>query len=127
MKNEHRYDIRIGDDAWIKWVDFDRSRAVNIDALMAPLEKLWQQLETECVHECCGIDAFSLSPESIRRATVELGGLQVATTLESVRRQVMQIDADGFVSDRLNNYFHRDVLQQLFNHILRTVLDAGDL
>jgi hypothetical protein len=118
MKNEHRNDIRIGEDTWIKWIDFDRSRAVNCDDLMVPLEGLWQHLETECVHECCGIDAFSLCPESIRQATIELANPHIPKTLEMVRQQILQTDAEGFVSNRLNNYFHREVLQQLFNHIV---------
>ena len=119
MSKPHSNDISIGKDQWITFIDVigRQDRAVSFDHLIAPLESFWTALETNCVAGCCGIDAFSLWPEDIRRATSAVDSKSLADSLALLREFVEHSSADIFVSQRLNNYFDRLVLLQLIDHI----------
>ena len=119
MSKPNSNDISVGKDQWITFIDVvgRQERAVSIDHMIAPLESFWTALETNCVAGCCGIDAFSLWPEDIRRATTSVDGKSVGDGLASLREFVERSEADIFVSQRLNNYFDRQVLLQLIDHI----------
>ena len=111
--------ISIGKGEWITFIDVDgrQGRAVPIDHLIAPMESFWAALETNCVAACCGIDAFSLWPENIRRAASTVVSKSLADNLASLRGFIEHSGADIFVSQRLNNYFDRQVLLQVIDHI----------
>ena len=68
----HPSDVSIGKGRWLRWISFPddeaRSGALDVDQWLADLAGLWDALETRCVHECCGIDAFDLWPDSVRNA-----------------------------------------------------------
>jgi hypothetical protein len=112
-------DISIGKDQHITFIDVAgrQDRAVSIDHLIAPLASFWTALETNCVAECCGIDAFSFWPEDIRRAAATGDSTSVSEGLASLHEFIRQNGADIFVSRRLNNYLDRQVLLQLIEHI----------
>lgn len=112
-------DISIGKDEWIPFIDVvgRQQNAVSIDDMLTPLDSFLKSLETECVAACCGIDAFALWPEDIRRASAEVDRKQLAEALASLRRFVESSPSDVFVSEKLNNYFDRQVLLWIIDHI----------
>jgi hypothetical protein len=126
MAKPNRNDISIGKDQWISWQDIDgmQNHAADVDDLFAPIDNFWARLETECVAECCGIDAFALWPEDIQRATVEVQDSTLLEKLDTLRDQVTRGAEKTFVSKRLNNFFHRDVLLKLIDHIETNVAIA---
>jgi hypothetical protein len=112
-------DISIGQDRWIKWVELGPNDAdlYNIDHLLEPLEQLWQNLETECVAACCGINAFALWPEDIENASKHLDTINLKDHLLQLKKDLTQVDKNIIVSKRLNNLFDKQVFIQLLDHI----------
>jgi hypothetical protein len=119
MSKPHSTDISIGKDQWIRFIDVvgRESGAASVDHLIAPLESFWSALETNCIAECCGIDAFSLWPDDVRRAASTVDADFLAEGLNALREFVERSEPDIFVSQRLNNYFDRQVLLQAIDHI----------
>jgi Family of unknown function (DUF6331) len=127
MPRPTRDDISIGQDRWIKFIDVTgrQEHAASIDHLITPMESFWVALERNCVAECCGINAFSLWPEDIRSATSTHDRKSLANDLSSLREFVEREGADIFESHRLNNYFDRQVLLQLIDHIRGLLKESG--
>ena len=119
MPKPHPNDISIGKDKWITFIDVvgRQENAVSIDDMLTPLDSFWKALETECVAACCGIDAFALWPDDIRRVSAHSDAKLLAEALASLRRFVESTASDAFVSQKLNNYFDRRVLLQIIDHI----------
>lgn len=119
MSKPNPNDISIGKDEWIAFIDVDgrQEHAISVDPLITPLEPFWTALETDCVSACCGIDAFSLWPEDIHRASSTVDRRALKDGLVSLRQFVEVSGSDIFVSQRLNNYFDRQVLLRIIDHI----------
>ncbi len=126
MTKPHRNDISIGEDQWITFVEVDgrQSEALERDPVLEPIQNFLGLLETECVVECCGIDALGLWPEDITRAQRDCQDLDIAQKVAAVRDQVAQSLATTLVSHRLNNYFDRQVLLAVLDHIKACLLDS---
>ncbi|QOT79288.1 DUF6331 family protein [Cupriavidus basilensis] len=84
---------------------------------LAPILPLLHWLETECVADCCGIDAYGFWPDAIARAAMQAGLPDLAERIAQVRERVAGAGGDVFLSHRMNNYFDRQVLLQLIDHI----------
>ncbi len=115
--------IRIGENRWIEWVSIDnhQSSAIQVDDLIDPMDDFWSGLETECIHECCGIDAFDLLPDNIKHVAMRLSDPMLSDKFVRLRERVETSNEQVFVSSRLNNYFHREVLLPLIDHILANI------
>ena len=123
MSGTHQNEINIGQDEWIPYVDIDgqQANATNLDKFIAPMESFLTRLETICMAECCGIDAFRFWPEDIRRATAGSDIQSLAQDLAALREFVEKSKADVFISTWLNQYFHRTEILQLLDHIVRNI------
>jgi hypothetical protein len=119
MTDEIPNGIRIGDDKWILWVDYDPTKEMSGDLLLAPLRDLWNQLETNCVADCCGLDAFDFTPENIQRASAKLADPALSQKLATLRQQLAESKEIAYDNTRWNCSLHRDVLIQLVDHITR--------
>src|SRR4029453_8371153 len=125
MPRPNPNDISIGQDKWITFVDIagrPYDQAVSIDHLIAPMDSFWSVLETNCVAQCCGIDAFSLWPEDIATACLSHDRETLTSGLASLREFVEQSIGDTFVSSRLNNLFDKQVILKLIEHIQNHVV-----
>lgn len=134
-------DIPIGDQATIPWVSIDQryDTAVSIDQLLPDADWFWSSLEGHCVSDCCGIDAFDLSPEGIRWAAGddvpapaaiswrpdERGDVADLTALIATAiTKIEQLDADVVRSSTVfNQHFDTQVFLKLLSHI-HAVLDT---
>ncbi|HVJ69793.1 MAG TPA: DUF6331 family protein [Caulifigura sp.] len=127
MANLRRDDISIGEDKWIKFISVAdrRETAIELDPILEPIMPFLTALETDCVAECCGIDAFALWPDDLERAARQFDRATLLQQLDAVLKRVAIADGGTFVSHRLNNYFDRDVLNQLLNHLAAS-LDGDD-
>jgi len=121
MTNETPNGIRIGDDNWIMWIDYDPAKEVSGNLLFAPLKDLWSHLETNCVADCCGLDAFDFSPENVQRATIKLADPSLSQKLSKLRSQLAASCDIAYDITRWNCSLQRDMLIQLVDHISRCV------
>jgi hypothetical protein len=122
----HDCDIAIGDGRWLRWIDItdDRRNDVDLDPRLAGLAPLW--LETECIHECCGIDAFDLTPAAIATAVPAAQRPESVRALSALRDWVSALPDDAVLcSAQLGQRFHRDLLLALIAH-LRTCVESDD-
>lgn len=117
-KQKHPDDIRIGHRRWIALESPGEvvESAVQIDEFVGRIPAFWNELETKCVAECCGIAAFGFWEEDLCRA-FEKCGMEVRKTIDNLRAFVAGHEAGWFVSRRLNQFFPRDSLVELLNYI----------
>jgi hypothetical protein len=116
-------DIYIGGEMWISWMDLpiDKSSAVQIDTMFGPCAEVFERLETICVAGCCGFSAYDFSPEAIIGSVNGLEQDQILRQLKCFREDVIKFNSDIIVSDRMNNYAHKDVFVKLLDHVIGVV------
>lgn len=124
----HKHDISIGPDRWIEFGDLSggQAQAAAIDPSLAEVMPLIDALETNCVAECCGIDAFGFWPDEIEVAVATRDRDALARLVDdllSVQRSIDALPSEIVVSTRMNHYFRKAVLLELLAHI-RTTVDA---
>ncbi|MEM7735651.1 MAG: DUF6331 family protein [Deinococcota bacterium] len=116
------YDIRVDDNLWLQWIGIEGRyhEAQDIDNIIdrPPLDKFWTQLETICVKDCCGLDAFDFRPKAIAQATAHLATDTLQIKLEQVRDTLQSVDKDIVSSVRLNSISQKDFFISLLDHIL---------
>jgi hypothetical protein len=119
MPKPNRNDINIGEDKWITFIELQgrQSNPIDADKILDPIKPFLDRLETECVAACCGIDAYGLWPDDIARATRDFGDPGLPDRIAAVRNRIAEAGGDVFVSHRMNNYFDKQVLLQLLDHI----------
>lgn len=129
MSKPNRNDISIGKDKWITFVELDgrQSSAIELDEILEPIAPFLDSLETECVAGCCGIDAYALWPEDIADAANKSTLCDLSRLIAVARQRIVETDADSFVSHRMNNYFDRQTLLQLIDHIAQYVDHPEDV
>ncbi len=113
-------DISIGKGQSIKWIELDNNDGdlLRIDALLDPTIPFWKSLETQCCAECCGIEAFALWPEDIRRASLEVDAAELKKQLMRLKAEISKSHCNIVVSSQLNNLFDKRVFISLIDHIV---------
>jgi hypothetical protein len=125
----HKNDISIGKDRWITAGDLGTGQtdAVEIDHHLATVMPFIEGLETECVAECCGIDAFGLWPDSIRKVLANMGKADISKLivgLTAAQNAIAQMPSDIVVSTRMNQYFRKEALLEILSHMRSVVENA---
>ena len=112
-------DIPIEKKMSIKWVKFDSKNTPSkrIDALIKPVQPLFDKLEINCDRLCCGIKAFNFHPESIRKASISLGDSELANKLDELSKRLNNVKEEIVICGSLNQLFHKSVFQELLNHL----------
>lgn len=114
--------ISIGKDRWIEQIEIDtKLTPAELDDLMYSTRTFWDALVTECVVECCGIDALGLWPEDITKAAGQFDQAYLYRELSLLKSIVQMLDNDVVVVHRLNNYFHKSVFIKLLDHIISCI------
>jgi hypothetical protein len=116
--------ISIGDNKWIKWGNFNpsnNSEIIEIDELLKPTYDFWTGLETQCVAECCGIDAFSFWEDDIKKAISYKDKVQLIKVFNNVKTEIINSTKTIVSSSRLNCSMDIEVFIQLIDHILTTL------
>lgn len=129
MPKPNRNDISIGKDKWITFVELDGGQcsAIELDEILKPIEPFLNSIETECEAACCGVDAYTLWPEHIATAAQHSDRDDLQRRFNAVRSRIAETNGDTFVSHRMNNFFHRATLVQLFNHIAYWIEHADEV
>ncbi|WP_332860288.1 DUF6331 family protein [Janthinobacterium svalbardensis] len=118
-ERDRQYDIQIGDDAWIEFIDLDGryAQAIDIDALLGELWPLICRLETHCVAGCCGMDAYDFTREGIATALLELDRAQLHAACAQARAAVTAVASDVLLSNTMNHMVDKRVFLQLLDHL----------
>src|SRR5690349_17813855 len=121
---DYNRDISIGENKWIKWVDFnpnDDKSIFEIDDLLKPTFEFWDGLETACEVACCGIDAFEFWEEDIARASKKIDKGQLIAAFKNLRAELVKSEKTIVSSSKLNNLLDKGVFINLVDHILITL------
>jgi len=112
--------VGLDKDCWLPLGDFtgDIHAAEPIDQWIEPTLPFWATLETECVAECCGIEALRFWPGDVIRAQASHLELAVASQLRDFRQHVLISSSSYFKSLRLNQTFPREFLVRLLDHLV---------
>lgn len=116
-------DISIAENNWIKWIEFDPmddNAILEIDNLLEPTFDFWEGLETHCVAECCGIDAFAFWKEDIIRSS-NSDQTQLIIDFRNVKKELTKSNKTIVLSSKLNNLLDKGVFIKLIDHILTTI------
>lgn len=117
-------DISIGKNNLIKWVEFDpmdENAILEIDYLLKPTFDFWHGIETQCVADCCGIDAFAFWPDDIIKSSAEFDQTQLVVDLRNVKEELTMSPKRIVSSMRLNALLDKGVFIELVDHILATI------
>ncbi|MNK61316.1 hypothetical protein D3C87_804720 [compost metagenome] len=118
-QRDHQYDIQIGDDAWIEFISLDGryEQAIDIDPLLGELWPLICLLETHCVADCCGMDAYDFTREAVNTALLELNRAQLHAACAQAHSAVAAAASDVLLSNTMNHYADKRVFLQLLEHL----------
>jgi hypothetical protein len=116
-------DISVGEEKWIKWIEFDAESAnpKDIDTFLDPTKEFWKHLEIECVAECCGIDAFSFWNEDIQNAVDTAGIPNLEILFEEIIGEVESLTDEVIMSSQLNQLMNRDMFLKLLEHLKKNI------
>ena len=118
-QRDRQDDIQIGDDAWIEWISLDGryEQAVDIDPLLGELWPLICLLETQCVADCCGMDAYDFTREAVNTALLELDRAKLHAACAQAHSAVAAAASDVLLSNTMNHYADKRVFLQLLEHL----------
>ena len=118
-ERDRQYDIQIGDDAWIEFIDLEGryDQAIDIDALLDGLWPLICRLETHCVAGCCGMDAYDFTCDGVATALLELDRAQLHAACATAKAAVTAAASDVLTSATMNHFADKRVFLQLLAHL----------
>ncbi len=119
--NEHADDICIGQDQWIKAIDFDFKTApmADLDPMLDEIIEFLKTMETECVAGCCGLDAFDFWPDGIKKAAESFDRSILERAIRDLACKIRALEPEILGSKTLNVYLHKSVFLDLLDHILK--------
>lgn len=121
---EKTKDISIGKDKWITWIDFDSvndNDLFEIDDLLKPTFDFWDKLETQCVAECCGLDAYAFWEDDIKLAVGQMDKVDLVKKLLNAKIEIESRSEPIVTSGKLNNLIDKSVFIQLLDHIVTVI------
>ncbi len=116
-------DLIIGENEWINFIQHDWGNLEwhYIDTIIEPLLPLFDLLETECVAQCCGLDAFSFVRDDIITAASKLDIAALNKSINHAIDEIGQLPSDVLGSRHLNNGIDRSTMLSLLQHIRETI------
>ena len=127
----NKNDISIGEGVWVTFGELagEPSHVIEIDPQLAAVLPFIETLETECVSECCGINAFVLWPEEIGKAAGGYTGRERDALLSAFAvayNTIEGLPCDTVASMRLNQLFRKSVFLEVLAHIRQAVESGSD-
>ena len=118
-------DVIIGPGKSIPWIQVDPNDKglFDIDELLMPTWAYWSRLESECLHECCGIHAFNFLPENISKAVEDLDLPNLINMMTLLKTQLESSSKQIFISDKFNNLFAKELFITLLDHNISTIVN----
>jgi hypothetical protein len=111
--------ISIGRNKWIECIDLTvSSKPFYIDGVLLQTKALLKNLETVCIAECCGIDAFALWQQDIAKASEGLDKEAIKMELQRAKAQLLERPEKLVTSEHLNSLFEKKVFIRVLDHLL---------
>lgn len=109
---------------FIIWHDFDPNETLcfDIDPWIKEQTNFWNQLETECERECCGIYAFSFTDRLISK--VQSSCKNLLGNLRDLEGQLEKTNLQVVSSALLNQNMHKNTCLSLIKY-LRSTIEAN--
>ncbi|MDM1550130.1 DUF6331 family protein [Empedobacter falsenii] len=116
--SHHIDDIKISEDEYIKWIPLESNVIfINIDNLLANTYDFWDSLSTECVFECCGINACNFTSDTIIQSIHLFDKIELLKNFNDIILEINLLNADEVYSNHLNQRFNKNVFLELLQHI----------
>ncbi|MBQ0788617.1 MAG: hypothetical protein KBT69_14055 [Oceanihabitans sp.] len=80
--------------------------------------EFWKALEIVCVVECCGIDAFDFSKETIQKKILDYNELDIIYNIESLIYEIDNSKLDRISSYLFHVYEDKNIFKNRMNRIL---------
>ena len=94
---------------------------LNVDVWLNRNKEFWKDLEIHCVVECCGIDAFALDGESIKKS---ITNYEVIDLKNNLKRLIVEIDnskKQTVSSSLFNLYENKESFKDRMEEILKII------
>ncbi|WDI43249.1 DUF6331 family protein [Bremerella sp. P1] len=121
MAKPNPNDISIGEGRWIEFRNSDWQQAEPLDGDLKHVADFLNRLETECDAGCCGIDAYTFWEKDISSAVESFEVHELLQRFAEISDKIASRDTETYFSERMNNYFHRQTILALFEHIMVTL------
>lgn len=120
MNDTKKIRTGLGNNDWIEWVEFNPQSVslCDIDEFILERKSFWDKLESECVKECCGFDAYSFLSKDIRKA--KSGEKNFNTYIKKFVEHVSNSNNEILITEYMNQIIHKTTLLNLLTHIERT-------
>ncbi|MDH7447722.1 DUF6331 family protein [Aquimarina sp. 2201CG14-23] len=101
------------------------SEIINVDQFLESNKDFWQDLETECVAECCGIDAFDFSQENLERTIKFYNSKKILLNINRVIECIENNSSKLVCSSILNHCVSKIRFIELFKNIKQVLLGVS--
>jgi Family of unknown function (DUF6331) len=122
-RESHKYDIPIGNNEWIEGYVYNGDPSSNIDEIIDIVADLWDFLETNCVAQCCSLEAFDFSSDNIKSAVSGMDQEDLADSLRFIINEIAALPTSNVITNRLNVILNKAVFLTLLNHLLKTIVE----
>lgn len=123
-KRSGKYDIRIGERDWVFGSRPDAAIArVSVDEQLIPVNPLFDALESKCMKDCCGLQAFGFWPSRIEQTLLRFDVHEQVDLLRKCIASLEGMDAE-VVSSKFLGEISREKKQVVA--ILRHILSAAE-
>jgi hypothetical protein len=114
--------ISIGENKWIVFEEWERGEeSLEIDHLFEPSKLFWDNLETDCMVECCGVNAYNLWKKDIQSVYKKIDDPGILPKLQELRLAILEQRARVVTVHFMNNLFTRNCFLELLDHIILSI------
>ena len=86
-------------------------------------KEFWQDLETFCVAECCGSDAFDFSKEVIQETISYYDKEEIITNLDILIEEIQSSKFKDASSSIFNAYLKKEAFLKIIKEIKQNILN----
>ncbi len=97
----------------------------NLDKFLENNREFWSALETECVAECCGIDAYDFSEEAIKEIIESFDSNRILDDLNTAIQFIEVSKSEHMHSTIFNCYATKKESIELFKNIKQVLLSVS--
>lgn len=93
----------------------------NVDQYLEQHSSFWNDLESLCVAECCGMDAYDFSNETINTVITKYNKAEILTNLTNCLASLERSEVLNASSTILNCYLTKDAFSAFLNNIIKQI------
>ena len=94
---------------------------ISIDIYLERKEDFWLSLQYHCVFECCGLDAYEFSFESIKDNLKQYSAIEIEKDLNDMLRAISLTDKEFVSSYLFNCSLKKDEFIKMIKDIIQIV------